>query len=101
MVRFIKLLLTCIRILNLVFFYDGKKSEYFPCDIGPDKGKIYIHFPFLFSLFLNDLEDFFIHENVPGLNSIADELDSRLDIFMKLLIILYADDTVLQSSNIT
>jgi hypothetical protein len=51
--------------------------------------------PFLFSLFLNDLEDFFIHENVPGLNSISDELDSRLDIFMKLFIILYADDTVL------
>jgi hypothetical protein len=49
----------------------------------------------------NDLEDFFIHENVPGLNSISDELDSRLDIFMKLFIMLYEDDTVLmaESSN--
>ena len=52
---------------------------------------------FLFSLFLNDLEDFLIHENVPGLNSISDELDSGLDIFMKLFIILYADDTVLMA----
>jgi hypothetical protein len=45
------------------------------------------------------LEDIFIHENVPGLNSISDELDSRLDIFMKLFIILYADDTVLMSES--
>ena len=55
--------------------------------------------PFLFSLFLNDLEEFFIHENVPGLNSISDELDSSLDIFMKLFIILYAEDTVLMAES--
>ena len=35
----------------------------------------------------------------PGLNSISDELDSRLDIFMKLFIILYADDTVLMAES--
>jgi hypothetical protein len=45
------------------------------------------------------LEDFFIHEIVPGLNAISDELDSRLDIFMKLFIILYADDTVLMTES--
>ena len=54
--------------------------------------------PFLFSLFLN-LEEFFIHENVPGLNSISDELDSSLDIFMKLFIILYAEDIVLMAES--
>ena len=54
---------------------------------------------FLFSLFLNDFEDYFIHENVPGLNSISDELDSMLDILMKLFIILYADDTVLMAES--
>jgi hypothetical protein len=53
----------------------------------------------MFSLFLNDLEDFFIHENVPGLNSISDELDSSLDIFMKLFIILYAEDIVLMAES--
>lgn len=36
---------------------------------------------FLFSLFLNDFKYFFIDENIPGLNSISDELDSMLDIF--------------------
>jgi hypothetical protein len=72
-------------------FYDGKKSEYFPCEIGVQQGENLSQF--LFSLFLNDLEDFFIHENVPGLNSISNELDSRLDIFMKLFIILYAESS--------
>jgi hypothetical protein len=66
-------------------FYNGNKSEYFPCEIVSNKEKMY---SFLFSLFLNDLEDFFIHENVPGLNSISDKLDSRLNIFMKLFIYL-------------
>ena len=40
-----------------------------------------------------------LHENVVGLNSISDELDSWLDIFMKLFIILYADDTVLMAKS--
>ena len=35
------------------------------------------------SLFLNDLED--ILENVPGLNSISNDLDNKLDIFMKFI----------------
>ena len=43
-----------------------------------------------------------LHEHVLGLNSISDELDSRLDIFMKWFIFLYADDDTLlmvESSN--
>ena len=54
-------------------------------------------YPFLFSLFFIDLENFFIHENVPRFNSISVELYSRFDIFMKLFIILYADDAVLMA----
>jgi hypothetical protein len=45
------------------------------------------------------LEDLFIHENVQGLNSISDEIDSRLDILMNLFIILYADYTVLMAES--
>jgi hypothetical protein len=40
-----------------------------------------------------------LHENVLGLNSISDELDSGLGIFMKLFIILYADDTYLMAKS--
>ena len=53
------------------------------------------NFFFYSRLLLNDLEDFFIHENVPGLNYISDELHKKVDIFMKLF--LYADDTVLMA----
>ena len=45
------------------------------------------------------MEDLFIHENVQGLNSISDEIDSRIDILMNLFIILYADYTVLMAES--
>ena len=50
--------------------------------------------PFLFSLYLNDLEDFLQSKNSLGLNCITDEIENELDIFIKMLVILYADDTV-------
>jgi hypothetical protein len=37
-------------------FYNGNKSEYFPCEIGVRQGENLQ--TFLFSLFLNDLEDY-------------------------------------------
>jgi hypothetical protein len=49
----------------------------------------------LFSLYLNDLEDFLQSKNSLELNCITDEIENELDIFIKMLVILYADDTVL------
>ena len=92
MVICIKLFLTCIRILNLVYFLTEINLNIF--HVKQARGKF---ITFLFSLW----KDFFIHENVPGLNSISDELDSMLDIFMKLFIILYADNTVLMAESAT
>jgi hypothetical protein len=43
------------------------------------------------------LKDFFIHEKVPGLNSISNEFDIILDIFDE--IILHANDTVLMAES--
>ena len=51
--------------------------------------------PFLFSLYLNDLEEFLFNKNVIDLSTITDALEIELEIFLKLFIILYADDTVL------
>ena len=53
----------------------------------------------LLKVALNTLTLTPLHENVLGLNSISDELDSKLDISMKLFIILYADDTVLMAKS--
>ena len=52
---------------------------------------------FLFSLYLNDLEEFLFNKkkNVIGLSTITDALEIELEIFLKLCIILYADDKVL------
>ena len=53
----------------------------------------------LLKVALNTLTLTPLHENVLGFNSISDELDCRLDIFMKLFIIVYADDTVLMAKS--
>jgi hypothetical protein len=75
-------------------FYMQINPNIFHVKKDPKREDVY---PFLFSLFFIDLENVFIHENVPRFNSISVELDSRFDIFMKLFIILYADDAVLMA----
>ena len=53
--------------------------------------------PFLFSLYLNDLEDFMTRHNVRGLSRVNEELSNTFDIYLKIFILLYADDTILCS----
>ena len=55
--------------------------------------------PFLFALYLNDLEQFLTDKNVIGLQCISDEIENELDILLKLFVLLYADDTVLFSES--
>jgi hypothetical protein len=50
---------------------------------------------FLFSLFLNDIDTFLENKNITGLQIISDEIENNLDIYLKLFILLYADDTAL------
>jgi hypothetical protein len=56
-------------------------------------------YPFLFVLYLNDLERFLHDRNSKGLDSIAKDIEDELDIFLRLFILLYADDTVLFSNS--
>jgi hypothetical protein len=53
--------------------------------------------PFLFAVFLNDLEQFMEDKNITGLESISSELEAQLEIYFKKFTLLYADDTVLMS----
>ena len=53
--------------------------------------------PFLFAVFLNDLEQFMEDKNITGLESISSELEAQLEIYLKMFALLYADDTVLMS----
>jgi len=79
---------TCIRKGN-------EYSEFFNCEIGVKQGENLS--PFLFSLYQNDLEFFFGENNVNGLESISAKCLEQLGFYIKIFIILYADDTVIMS----
>ena len=73
--------------------YNNCISEYFDCANGVRQGENLS--PFLFSLFLNDVDTFLENKNITGLQAISDEIENNLDIYLKLFILLYADDTAL------
>ena len=52
-------------------------------------------YPFLFALYLNDLDTFLTSKNAQGVKSISEDFENDLQIYVKLFTILYADDTVL------
>jgi hypothetical protein len=54
-------------------------------------------FPFLFTVFLNDLEDYFKTLDGVPLEKLKERFYNELHILFELFIILYADDTVLMS----
>ena len=79
---------TCIR--------QGQEySDFFSCDVGVKQGENMS--PFLFSLFLNDLENYLIENNIAGLEHVSQLCQEHLFLYLKLFVILYADDTVIIS----
>ena len=58
------------------------------------EGKICL---FLFAIYLNDLEQFSVENNVNGLENIRNMCSETLNIFVKLFSLLYADDTIILS----
>jgi hypothetical protein len=72
-----------------------KFSSFFRCDIGVRQGENFP--PFLFAIYLNDLEHFFVENNVNDLENIRNVCSENLNIFVKLFSLLYADDTIILS----
>ena len=75
----------------------GKTSGYFACKTGVRQGENLS--PLLFSIFLSDFKDY-LSTKYNGLsfinNNISDLLnDINLDTYLKLYVLLYADDTVI------
>ena len=69
-------------------------SEFFNCGNGVRQVPILL--PFLFSLYLNDLETFLEKNNVTDLKTLSDELEQELGLIMlNKIVIMYADDTAL------
>ena len=73
--------------------YNGNTSDYFSCNTGVRQGENLS--PMLFALYLNDLESFLNKQNLVGLKTISDEIEVKLNLYLKLFILLYADDTAI------
>ena len=77
--------------------FQGEISEYFSCNNGLRQGENLS--PFLFAIYMNDLEKYFLDKNITGLSTIGQELEDKLFIYLKLFILLYADDTVFMAES--
>lgn len=83
--------------LNLELLQKNGNSLFFNCLKGVRQGENLS--PLLFSLFLNDLEEFLCEKRAKGVNSVA-QCEGFYQ-FLQIFIILYADDTVIVSENET
>ena len=73
--------------------YDNEYFDFFTCGNEPRKADFL--FPFLFSLYLNDMERCFERNNVTGLITLSGELEQELGYYVKLFVIMYTDETAL------
>ena len=74
-----------------------KHVEFFNCNIGVRQGENLS--PFLFSLYINDLEEFLLNKNVVGIHSISNAIENELLVYFKLLVLFYADDCVIMAES--
>lgn len=65
---------SCISYINYM-------SDYFRCETGVRQGENLSLF--FFALFLNDLENFLVSENINGLITITKYIEEEIEIFMK------------------
>jgi hypothetical protein len=68
-------------------------SDMFTTNIGVRQGENLS--PFLFSLYINDLEQYLSENEVLGLETISKNLEESLSVYIKIFVLLYADDTVI------
>ena len=73
----------------------GEQSSFFHSYCGVRQGENLS--PVLFSLFLNDLEEYLTESQCEGINLNNQEND--VDTYLKFLVLLYADDTVVFGTN--
>ena len=74
---------------------NDKSSVFFPCIQGVRQGENLS--PFLFSIFLNDLNAYLMTKQANGVNCDINYED--VSVYIKILVLLFADDTVLFGTN--
>ena len=76
---------------------NNESSIFFQCLNGVRQGENLS--PFLFSIYLNDLQNFLFTNGANGV--ICDINYEEISVYLKLLVLLYADDTVLFANSVT
>ena len=71
---------------------DGKLSDYFGCFKGVRQGENLS--PVLFAIYLNDFQSF-LSERCSGLQDLNSFCDDEFEIYLRLYVLLYADDTII------
>ena len=69
-------------------------SAFFPCETGVRQGENLS--PLLFSIYLNDLRTYLDQHHAPAVE--CEILDENIYMYIQLFILLFADDTVLNSN---
>ena len=77
---------SCVKVRN-------DTSGFFACETGVRQGENLS--PFLFSIFLSDLEDYLRDNNVIGLETVSLQCQEQIEKFISLFVLLYADDTII------
>ena len=77
--------------------HSGKTSDLSHVEQGPLRRK---PFPFLFALYLNDLEEYLETSNIKKLEKLDNLALEQLNTYIRLFILLYADDTVIFSETL-
>ena len=91
--RFYNVIVCMYKQIKSCVFVDGIKSESFTSLTGVRQGENLS--PLLFSLFINDLEEFLIENKCEP----ASSGDDMIDRYMKLLVLMYADDTIVMATS--
>ena len=55
--------------------------------------------PFIFSLYFNNLQSYLEQHKIKGVESVSSDIENKLLVYLKLLLFLYADGTILLSES--
>ena len=50
-------------------------------------------------MYINDLEEFLLNNNVFGIHSISNAIENELLVYLKLLVLFYSDDCVIMAES--